>query len=148
MHLYRSSSCNGLFSDNPSKDECIESGQFSGCGLGEWSERSRLYDSVWRNGKMQIRPLQESTSLIRLRSSSQFECCGRTSPQDYVLIERTPPATCFKDLVQLPQNLISDGCRILVEDYFNLLLFISNVILCLGICVEVSATILHIFAVS
>ncbi|TMW39319.1 hypothetical protein DOY81_015601, partial [Sarcophaga bullata] len=58
---------------------------------------------------------------------SQYEnwlkCCGRASPQDYIVNERLPPDTCFENHdSSIPKNLIEVGCRTKFEKYlFNLL---------------------------
>ncbi|KAH8370228.1 hypothetical protein KR093_002706 [Drosophila rubida] len=58
-----------------------------------------------------------------------FQCCGRGSPQDYVVNERLPPATCFLNHDKSnPDNLIHTGCRVEFENYWSHLLHIFNII--------------------
>ncbi|KAH8391234.1 hypothetical protein KR215_009258 [Drosophila sulfurigaster] len=69
-----------------------------------------------------------------------FQCCGRGSPQDYVVNERLPPASCFRDHDQEnPDNLIHKGCRIEFENYWVHLLHIFNIIAWVLVAVEVSS---------
>uniref|UniRef100_A0A1L8EH51 Tetraspanin n=3 Tax=Haematobia irritans TaxID=7368 RepID=A0A1L8EH51_HAEIR len=66
-----------------------------------------------------------------------FNCCGRASPQDYIVNERMPPPTCFIDHdPNIPQNLIETGCRIKFEDYWINLLNIFNILACILIGLE------------
>ncbi|XP_073844271.1 tetraspanin 42Ef [Musca autumnalis] len=66
-----------------------------------------------------------------------FNCCGRASPQDYVVAGRLPPSTCFKDHDStLPENLIESGCRIKFEDYWLELLQVFNILSCVLIGLE------------
>ncbi|XP_020815350.1 23 kDa integral membrane protein [Drosophila serrata] len=58
-----------------------------------------------------------------------FQCCGRGSPQDYIVNERLPPATCFRDHDKSkPENLIHTGCRVEFENYWLHLTKIFNII--------------------
>ncbi|EDW57288.1 protein late bloomer [Drosophila novamexicana] len=58
-----------------------------------------------------------------------FHCCGRGSPQDYIVNERLPPATCFRDHDRSKaDNLIHTGCRVEFENYWQHLLSIFNII--------------------
>ncbi|EDW01552.1 protein late bloomer [Drosophila grimshawi] len=58
-----------------------------------------------------------------------FQCCGRGSPQDYIVNERLPPATCFRDHDRSKaDNLIHTGCRVEFENYWQNLLGIFNII--------------------
>ncbi|XP_060654921.1 protein late bloomer [Drosophila nasuta] len=67
-----------------------------------------------------------------------FQCCGRGSPQDYVVNERLPPASCFRNHDQEnPDNLIHKGCRIEFENYWVHLLHIFNIIGWVLVAVEV-----------
>ncbi|EDW89125.1 23 kDa integral membrane protein [Drosophila yakuba] len=54
-----------------------------------------------------------------------FHCCGRGSPQDYIVNERLPPDTCFRNHDKSkPENLIHTGCRVEFENYW---LHLNNV---------------------
>ncbi|ALC41267.1 Tsp42Ef, partial [Drosophila busckii] len=58
-----------------------------------------------------------------------FHCCGRGSPQDYIVDGRLPPATCFRDHDNSKaENLIHQGCRVEFENYWLQLLKIFNII--------------------
>ncbi|KAH8252853.1 hypothetical protein KR032_002126 [Drosophila birchii] len=58
-----------------------------------------------------------------------FKCCGRGSPQDYIVNERLPPETCFRDHDKSkPENLIHTGCRVEFENYWLHLTKIFNII--------------------
>ncbi|XP_030387233.1 23 kDa integral membrane protein [Scaptodrosophila lebanonensis] len=58
-----------------------------------------------------------------------FSCCGRASPQDYIVNERLPPDTCFRDHdTSKADNLIHAGCRVMFEDYWFHLLGIFNIV--------------------
>lgn len=58
-----------------------------------------------------------------------FQCCGRGSPQDYIVNERLPPETCFLNHDKSnPDNLIHTGCRVEFENYWVHLLNIFNII--------------------
>ncbi|XP_058976350.1 protein late bloomer-like [Musca domestica] len=66
-----------------------------------------------------------------------FDCCGRASPQDYIVAGRLPPPTCFVGHdISLPENLIESGCRIKFEDYWLELLGIFNILACVLIGLE------------
>ncbi|KAH8372771.1 hypothetical protein KR009_004622 [Drosophila setifemur] len=66
-----------------------------------------------------------------------FQCCGRGSPQDYIVNERLPPETCFRKHDKTkPENLIHTGCRVEFENYWLYLIFIFNIIGCILIGVE------------
>ncbi|EDW08620.1 protein late bloomer [Drosophila mojavensis] len=66
-----------------------------------------------------------------------FQCCGRGSPQDYIVNERLPPATCFRDHDKSKsENLIHRGCRIEFENYWRHLLSIFNIMGWLLVAVE------------
>lgn len=68
----------------------------------------------------------------------QFDCCGRASPQDYIVAGRLPPPTCFVGHdASLAENLIESGCRIKFEDYWLELLGIFNILACVLIGLEV-----------
>ncbi|KAM8711867.1 hypothetical protein ACLKA7_012383 [Drosophila subpalustris] len=58
-----------------------------------------------------------------------FQCCGRGSPQDYIVNERLPPQTCFLNHDKSnPDNLIHTGCRLAFENYWEHLLMIFNIL--------------------
>ncbi|XP_061400873.1 protein late bloomer [Musca vetustissima] len=66
-----------------------------------------------------------------------FECCGRASPQDYIVAGRMPPETCFVGHDKsMAENLIESGCRIKFEDYWLELLGIFNILACVLIGLE------------
>ncbi|XP_013098697.2 23 kDa integral membrane protein [Stomoxys calcitrans] len=65
-------------------------------------------------------------------------CCGRASPQDYIVSGRLPPSTCFTNGNQnAAEDLIETGCRIKFEDYWRHLLNIFNILGCVLIGLEV-----------
>ncbi|XP_034478384.1 protein late bloomer [Drosophila innubila] len=67
-----------------------------------------------------------------------FQCCGRGSPQDYVVNERLPPETCFRNHDKSnPDNLIPTGCRVAFENYWKNLIMVFNIIGWVLIAVEV-----------
>lgn len=69
----------------------------------------------------------------------QFECCGRASPQDYIVNDRLPPATCFANGdSKVVENLIAIGCRAKVEHFVTDLLHIFNCLAWVLIVLEVS----------
>ncbi|EDW46694.1 23 kDa integral membrane protein isoform X1 [Drosophila sechellia] len=58
-----------------------------------------------------------------------FQCCGRGSPQDYIVNERLPPETCFRNHDKSkPENLIHTGCRVEFENYWQHLTKIFNIL--------------------
>ncbi|KAH8415985.1 hypothetical protein KR222_006073 [Zaprionus bogoriensis] len=58
-----------------------------------------------------------------------FKCCGRGSPQDYIVNQRLPPATCFENHDKSnPDSLIHKGCRIEFENYWRSLLESFNIV--------------------
>ncbi|KAI8037121.1 23 kDa integral membrane protein [Drosophila gunungcola] len=66
-----------------------------------------------------------------------FQCCGRGSPQDYVVNERLPPDTCFRNHDKSkPENLIHTGCRVEFENYWLQLTHIFNILALVLIGVE------------
>lgn len=66
-----------------------------------------------------------------------FDCCGRASPHDYIVNDRLPPATCFRNNdTTKSENLIANGCRIEFENYWLNLLRIFNIIACVMIGLE------------
>ncbi|XP_036330524.1 protein late bloomer isoform X2 [Rhagoletis pomonella] len=66
-----------------------------------------------------------------------FECCGRASPHDYIVNDRLPPSTCFKQNdATKSENLIATGCRIQFENYWLSLLRVFNIIACVMIALE------------
>ncbi|XP_017129246.1 23 kDa integral membrane protein [Drosophila elegans] len=66
-----------------------------------------------------------------------FQCCGRGSPQDYVVNERLPPDTCFRNHDKSkPENLIHTGCRVEFENYWLHLTHIFNILALVLIGVE------------
>jgi len=68
----------------------------------------------------------------------QFQCCGRGSPQDYIVNERLPPDTCFRNHDKSkPENLIHTGCRVEFENYWLRLTHIFNILALVLIAVEV-----------
>jgi len=71
-----------------------------------------------------------------------FECCGRASPQDYIVIDRLPPATCFKNGdTSKAENLFEVGCRVEFDEYIRKLLRIFNVFACVLIFWELIVSI-------
>ncbi|XP_017093373.1 23 kDa integral membrane protein [Drosophila bipectinata] len=66
-----------------------------------------------------------------------FQCCGRGSPQDYIVNDRLPPDTCFRNHDKTkPENLIHTGCRVEFENYWLKLLYIFNILACVLIGAE------------
>ncbi|XP_016957889.1 23 kDa integral membrane protein [Drosophila biarmipes] len=66
-----------------------------------------------------------------------FQCCGRGSPQDYIVNERLPPDTCFRGHDKSkPENLIHTGCRVEFENYWSHLTHIFNILALVLIAVE------------
>ncbi|XP_039502080.1 23 kDa integral membrane protein [Drosophila santomea] len=58
-----------------------------------------------------------------------FQCCGRGSPQDYIVNERLPPDTCFRNHDKSkPENLIHTGCRLEFENYWLHLNKVFNIL--------------------
>ncbi|XP_068147120.1 23 kDa integral membrane protein [Drosophila tropicalis] len=58
-----------------------------------------------------------------------FHCCGRGSPNDYIVNERMPPATCFRNHdASKAENLINNGCRVEFENYWLNLIQIFNIL--------------------
>ncbi|KAH8299701.1 hypothetical protein KR044_004894, partial [Drosophila immigrans] len=73
-----------------------------------------------------------------------FQCCGRGSPQDYIVNERLPPASCFLNHDKSnPDNLIHTGCRVEFENYWSHLMHIFTV---LGFSLVISELLLSIIA--
>ncbi|KAH8320790.1 hypothetical protein KR067_009976 [Drosophila pandora] len=56
-----------------------------------------------------------------------FQCCGRSSPVDYIISGRLPPDTCFRnhDKTAL-DKVFKIGCRVEFENYWLNLLYIFN----------------------
>ncbi|XP_037951600.1 protein late bloomer-like [Teleopsis dalmanni] len=49
-----------------------------------------------------------------------YSCCGRNSPEDYITIQRLPPASCCVDHNCInPLNLYITGCLAKVENSFS-----------------------------
>ncbi|XP_043066288.1 23 kDa integral membrane protein-like [Drosophila bipectinata] len=66
-----------------------------------------------------------------------FQCCGRSSPQDYIINDRLPPNSCFLNHDNAKnENLILTGCRVELENYWLNLLSIFNILACALIGVE------------
>ncbi|XP_017078734.1 23 kDa integral membrane protein [Drosophila eugracilis] len=66
-----------------------------------------------------------------------FQCCGRGSPQDYIVNERLPPDTCFKNHDKSKvENLIHVGCRVQFENYWLHLTHIFNILALVLIGIE------------
>ncbi|KAH8348550.1 hypothetical protein KR084_008698 [Drosophila pseudotakahashii] len=66
-----------------------------------------------------------------------FQCCGRGSPQDYIVNERLPPDTCFRNHDKSkPENLIHTGCRVQFENYWLHLTHIFNILALVLIGIE------------
>ncbi|XP_037714529.1 23 kDa integral membrane protein [Drosophila subpulchrella] len=66
-----------------------------------------------------------------------FQCCGRGSPQDYIVNERLPPDTCFRNHDKSkPENLIHTGCRVEFENYWLRLTHIFNILALVLIAIE------------
>ncbi|XP_017001585.1 23 kDa integral membrane protein [Drosophila takahashii] len=66
-----------------------------------------------------------------------FQCCGRGSPQDYIVNERLPPDTCFRNHDKSkPENLIHSGCRVEFENYWLHLTHIFNILALVLIGIE------------
>lgn len=40
----------------------------------------------------------------------KYECCGKTSAQDYVHLRQSIPPSCYADLQQKPEHLFVEGC--------------------------------------
>ncbi|XP_037826315.1 protein late bloomer [Lucilia sericata] len=60
---------------------------------------------------------------------SWFKCCGRASPQDYIVNGRLPPNSCFENNdSSIPENLIETGCRIKFDQYWTNLLNVFNIV--------------------
>ncbi|EDV59747.1 23 kDa integral membrane protein [Drosophila erecta] len=58
-----------------------------------------------------------------------FQCCGRGSPQDYIVNDRLPPESCFLNHDKSnPEKLIKTGCRVEFENYWQHLTRIFNII--------------------
>lgn len=74
---------------------------------------------------------------------SWLNCCGRASPQDYIVNDRVPPNTCFKNTdVARPDDLILNGCRVAFENYWTNLLHIFNILAFVMIGMEFLRTII------
>ncbi|XP_050322863.1 uncharacterized protein LOC126754789 isoform X1 [Bactrocera neohumeralis] len=70
-------------------------------------------------------------------------CCGRASPHDYIVNDRMPPMTCFKNGDNTKsENLIGTGCRIMFENYWLSLLRAFNVIACVMIGLELLVSVI------
>ncbi|XP_017093407.2 protein late bloomer-like [Drosophila bipectinata] len=77
---------------------------------------------------------------------NRFQCCGRSSPQDYIVNDRLPPDTCFRDHDKTkPENLLDSGCRVEFENYWLKLLTIFNVLACVLIGVELSLSVISCY---
>lgn len=67
-----------------------------------------------------------------------LDCCGRASPQDYIVNDRLPPQTCFtENNSTIPENLIETGCRVKFENYWLDLLRAFNIIAWILIALEI-----------
>ncbi|XP_041448815.1 23 kDa integral membrane protein [Drosophila obscura] len=74
-----------------------------------------------------------------------FQCCGRGSPQDYIVNERLPPETCFRNHDKSKaENLIHTGCRVEFENYWLQLLQIFNILGCVLIGIELLISVISI----
>ncbi|XP_039956421.1 23 kDa integral membrane protein [Bactrocera tryoni] len=70
-------------------------------------------------------------------------CCGRASPHDYIVNDRMPPMTCFKNGDNTKsENLIGTGCRIMFENYWLSLLRAFNIIACVMIGLELLVSVI------
>ncbi|XP_065367753.1 protein late bloomer [Calliphora vicina] len=70
-----------------------------------------------------------------------FNCCGRASPQDYIVNDRLPPDSCFKNMESsIVENLIETGCRIKFEQYWSNLLRAFNIVAWVLIGLELLVT--------
>ncbi|KAH8319592.1 hypothetical protein KR074_001698, partial [Drosophila pseudoananassae] len=78
---------------------------------------------------------------------NRFQCCGRSSPQDYIVHDRLPPDTCFRDHDKTnPENLLDTGCRVEFENYWLYLLTIFNVLACVLIGVELPLIVISCYS--
>ncbi|KAH8267070.1 hypothetical protein KR018_001720 [Drosophila ironensis] len=72
-----------------------------------------------------------------------FQCCGRGSPQDYIVNDRLPPDNCFRNHDKTkPENLIHTGCRVEFENYWLNLVYVFNILGCILVGVELLLSVL------
>ncbi|KAL9914224.1 protein late bloomer [Glossina fuscipes] len=99
------------------------------------SNLANILDEAWENEL-------KSAGAMSIYESS-FECCGRASPQDYIVNDRLPPATCFANGdSKVVENLIAIGCRAKVEHFVTDLLHIFNWLAWVLIVLELIVTFL------
>ncbi|XP_030387465.1 protein late bloomer [Scaptodrosophila lebanonensis] len=49
----------------------------------------------------------------------KYECCGKSSAQDYILLSQPIPPSCYVDLKPLTANLYLSGCIEKVQSYYE-----------------------------
>lgn len=49
----------------------------------------------------------------------KFECCGKTSAQDYVHLNQVIPPSCYADLQQVGDHLFLHGCIEEVQNQYD-----------------------------
>ncbi|EDW01560.1 protein late bloomer [Drosophila grimshawi] len=49
----------------------------------------------------------------------KYECCGKTSAQDYVHLSQPVPPSCYEDLKQVPDHLFVAGCIEKLQSHFE-----------------------------
>ncbi|KAH8319557.1 hypothetical protein KR074_000099 [Drosophila pseudoananassae] len=73
-----------------------------------------------------------------------LQCCGRSSPQDYIINDRLPPNSCFRNHDNAKnENLILAGCRAAFESYWLNLLCIFNILACVLVGVELLLAVIY-----
>ncbi|XP_064540355.1 protein late bloomer [Drosophila montana] len=49
----------------------------------------------------------------------KYECCGKTSAQDYVHLRQSIPPSCYVDLQQKPEHLFVEGCIEKLQSHYE-----------------------------
>ncbi|EDW57300.1 protein late bloomer [Drosophila virilis] len=49
----------------------------------------------------------------------KYECCGKTSAQDYVHLRQSIPPSCYADLQQKPEHLFVEGCIEKLQSHYE-----------------------------
>lgn len=49
----------------------------------------------------------------------KYECCGKSSAQDYIHLHQLIPPSCYENLDQLPKHMYLEGCIGKLQDRYE-----------------------------